>query len=263
MSNPSHNASDMRASAILFDLDGTVVQTREASWELFSETSRKFELGVNTPAQFFELFESNVFLSLARICNDPERTEAAKQHFMHLLRTRYHPRLIPGMANVISRLAEHATLAVISSNTIEAIRRILESDGIATCFAHVFSGDVEPSKAVAIRRFLTDPAYSIRRASYAYSEAEDARKVLDANEVFLVSDTVGDIREALDCGIRPIGVAWGMHSEAQLRDAGAERVALWPQELLAWLLPPDDESKTQEEGVHAPFGVCPQFKQVK
>jgi phosphoglycolate phosphatase len=32
-----------------------------------------------------------------------------------------------------------------------------------------------------------------------------------------------------------VGVAWGMHTERQLTEAGAERVALWPQELLAWL----------------------------
>jgi phosphoglycolate phosphatase len=227
----------MGLNAILFDLDGTVVQTREASWELFAETNRKFELGIDTQEQFFELFESNIFRSLTRVCPDPHRAEAAKLHFMQLLRTQYHPRLIPGMANVVRALAEHVTLAVISSNTIEAIRRVLESDGIATCFAHVFSGDVEPSKGQAIRRFLSDPAYAVRRSSPAYNEAESTRKTLNSHEVVLVTDTVGDVTEARECGIRAVGVAWGMHSEKQLKEAGAERVALWPQELLVWLLP--------------------------
>jgi phosphoglycolate phosphatase len=227
----------MTVSAILFDLDGTVVQTREASWALFAETNREYALGIDTREQFFQLFESNIFRSLARICPDPQRAEAAKQHFMQLLRTRYHPNVIPGMVNVIRALADQVTLAVISSNTIGAIRRVLESDGIATCFAHVFSGDVEPSKGEAIRRFLGDPAYAIRRSSPAYSEMRSAAMTLNSHEVVLVTDTVGDIIEARDCGIRAIGVAWGMHTEIQLMEAGAERVALWPQELLAWLLP--------------------------
>lgn len=241
MSNRPREYEHMSASAILFDLDGTVVQTREASWELFAETSKKYELGIDTPEQFFELFESNMFRSLARICPDATRAEAAKNHFMDLLRTRYHPQLIPGMANVIRALSERVTLAVISSNTIEAIRRVLESDGIATCFAHVFSGDVEPSKGQAIRRFLSDPAYAIRRSSPAYHETQFSERALNSHEVVLVTDTVGDIVEARGCGIRAIGVAWGMHSEAQLKEAGAERVALWPQELLAWLLPADGQ----------------------
>ncbi len=58
-----------------------------------------------------------------------------------------------------------------SSNAMAAIRRTLENSGVAHCFAHVFSGDVEPDKAVSIRRILGDPSYtSIRRCSPAYVE---------------------------------------------------------------------------------------------
>jgi len=62
---------------------------------------------------------------------------------------------------------------------------------------------------------------------------------LQAQEVVLVTDTVGDVAEAREAGVRAIGVTWGMHTEKQLLDAGAERVALWPQELVAWLRDPD------------------------
>jgi phosphoglycolate phosphatase len=50
-----------------------------------------------------------------------------------------------------------------------------------------------------------------------------------------VTDTVGDVIEAREAGVCAVGVAWGMHTERQLREAGAARVALWPQELVAWL----------------------------
>ena len=54
---------------------------------------------------------------------------------------------------------------------IEAIRRILVGAGIATCFSHVFSGDVEPKKTVSIRRFLGDQRYAAqRRCSPAYHD---------------------------------------------------------------------------------------------
>jgi len=229
--------------AILFDMDGTLVDTRAASWELFSETNLAFALGIDSREAFFRAFEGNFFESLARMCPDPQRAEAAKQHFMELLRTRYHPALIPGMTDVVRALAPHCTLAVISTNGIEAIRRILVDAGIATCISHVFSGDVEPRKSVSIRRFLGDQRYAAqRKCSPEYHDGQGDKAGLTSDDVVLVTDTVGDVVEAREAGIRAIGVAWGMHAERQLLSAGAERVALWPQELVAWLRPSDRDA---------------------
>ncbi len=222
--------------AILFDLDGTLVDTRAASWQLFAETNLAFALGIDSREAFFRAFEGNFFDSLAKMCPEPSRAEAVKAHFMELLRTRYNPALIPGMVDVVRALAPQCTLAVISTNCLEAIRRILVGAGIATCFSHVFSGDVEPRKSVSIRRFLGDQRYAAQRmCSPAYQDGDAVGGALAAHEVVLVTDTVGDVAEAREAGVRAIGVSWGMHSEQQLRDAGAERVALWPQELIAWL----------------------------
>ncbi len=224
--------------AILFDLDGTLVDTRAASWQLFAETNRAFALGIDSQQAFFKAFEGNFFDSLARLVPDPQRAAAAKAHFMELLRTRYHPAVIPGMVDVVRALAPQCTLAVLSTNGIEAIRRVLVSAGIATCFSHVFSGDVEPRKSASMRRFLADQRYATQRqCAPAYQDA-GVQDQLQAQEVVLVTDTVGDIAEAREAGVRAIGVSWGMHSEQQLLDAGAERVALWPQELVAWLRDP-------------------------
>jgi phosphoglycolate phosphatase len=224
--------------AILFDLDGTLVDTRAASWELFAETNRKFGLGVDTREAFFRIFEGNFFESLARLCADAAQAEAAKRHFMDLLRSRYQPALIPGMTDVVRALAPHCTLAVLSTNGIDIIRRILVEAGIATCFSHVFSGDVQPKKAASMRRFLGDQRYAAQRCcSPAYREEPVSAAALESTDVVLVTDTAGDVAEAKEVGIRAVGVAWGMHTERQLLEAGAERVALWPQELVAWLRP--------------------------
>jgi phosphoglycolate phosphatase len=229
--------------AILFDLDGTLVDTRAASWELFEQTNRAFALGIDSRDAFFRVFEGNFFESLARLCPDPQRAEAAKQHFMELLRTRYSPALIPGMSDVVRALAPHCTLALVSANGIETIRRILVNAGIATCFSHVFSGDVQPKKSASIRRFLGDQSYAAqRRCRPEYHDGPGDHTVLDAADVVLVTDTAGDVAEAREAGIRALGVAWGMHTERQLLDAGAEKVALWPQELVAWLRPADGDA---------------------
>jgi len=113
----------------------------------------------------------------------------------------------------------------------------LTEANIAHCFSHVFAGDVEADKRVSVRRFLSDQSYAVNRAcSPAYQE-NDRPAVPNCDEVILITDTVGDVKHAKECGIRVIGVAWGMHSEAQLLAAGAEMVAVWPQEIVAYLLP--------------------------
>ena len=224
--------------AILFDLDGTLVQTRAGMWELFAETNAAFALGIDSRDAFFRMLERNFWESLALLCPDPQRAEAVKQHFMELLRTRYRPELIPGMIDIVRALASHCTLAIISSNSIEVIRRILVDAGIATCFSHVFSGDLEPKKSDAMRRYLGNQRYAAQRLCVPeYHETGSKEAALDSADVVIVTDTVGDVAEAKEVGIRAIGVAWGMHSEQQLLSAGAEKVALWPQELVAWLRP--------------------------
>ncbi len=226
----------MATRMIVFDMDGTLVQARAAAWEVFQETAEKFDLPIRSAEQFFALFRTNFFAELDRLCL-AERVDAepVRQHFMTALRERYTPRLVPGMADVVKALAPHYALSVMSSNAMEAIRRTLETAGLASCFAHVFSADVDPSKAGHLRKILSDPAYAgVRACSAAY--VEDAAPP-SGEEVVLVTDTVGDVNEGVEAGVRVIGVAWGMHSEESLRAAGAEFVACWPQELISRLLP--------------------------
>ncbi|HJQ47147.1 MAG TPA: HAD hydrolase-like protein [Amycolatopsis sp.] len=224
------------ARAVIFDLDGTLVQTRVASWEIFSRINDRFDLGVDSPQKYYELFQGNVFASIRKLCRDEQHAAAVSEAFLALLRQDYTPALVPGVAEVVRTLAGHCTLAVMSSNAMQVLRRVLVDNGLAYCFAHVFGGDVTPDKRTAIATFLADSGSGFgRRCSADYDETG---RVLapDAASTVLVTDTAGDVRDALAAGIRVVGVAWGMHSADELTVAGAEFVALWPQELSAYLL---------------------------
>jgi phosphoglycolate phosphatase len=223
--------------AVLFDLDGTLVQTREASWRVFAKTNAALALGINTQAEFFQLLEDNMFHGLRKHCGDDRRASEAAKHFLDLLQREYNPDFVPGMADVVRALAGSCSLAVISSNSVATIRRILDREKLTHCFSHVFGGDVEEDKRACVRRFLSDRSYLVNRnCSPAYREDHEPAPP-NADQIVLITDTVGDVRHAIECGIRVIGVAWGMHTEKQLLDAGAEFVAVWPQELVARLLP--------------------------
>ncbi|MCB8914142.1 HAD family hydrolase [Rhodococcus rhodochrous] len=221
--------------AVIFDLDGTLVQTREASWRVFEKVSAAHGLGITTAEQFYELFSNNFFVSLHGLCRDDDHVRAVEEDFMRSLGADYKPLMIPGMADVVKALVPYATLAVLSSNSTEVIRRILRQNGLAYCFSHVFGGDVEPNKAKGIRRFLDDAAQGSGRLCQAFYDESAAERTVPANSTAIITDTVGDVEAALGAGIRAIGVAWGMHTEEQLIAAGAEFVAIWPQEILAYL----------------------------
>ena len=224
----------MATRTIVFDMDGTLVQTRAASWDVFQDTARKFELPIRSAEEFFELFRGTFFEGLKALCPDPALESAVREHFLQGLRDRYAPRFVPGMRDVVKTLAARYPLAVMSSNAMTAIRRILEEEGLAACFAHVFSGEVGASKEAHLRQILDEPSYgNTRHCSLSYSEEKQAV----ADDVVLITDTVGDVREGRSCGVRVIGVAWGMHGCDALRQAGAETVVMWPQELLTLLIP--------------------------
>lgn len=256
----------MSLRTVVFDMDGTLVQTRAASWEVFQETASHFELPVRSAEDFFALFQDNFFESLARVCPDQATADAVREHFMIGLKERYQPDFVPGMVDVIKALAPHFALAVMSSNSMDAIRRILQTAGVAQCFAHVFSAEVGTSKRRHLERVRDDPGYGgVRQCSPAYLEAASGERGHSSNgwlvnrqgsadftkfgidtshepaggdgDVVLITDTVGDIAEAKASGTRAIGVAWGMHSSAALLQSGAERVVYWPQEIVALLLP--------------------------
>ncbi|HEY2221298.1 HAD family hydrolase [Actinomycetospora sp.] len=234
--------------AVVFDLDGTLVQTRLASWEVFAPISHRFGLGIDTPEQYFELFRGNIFTSIRERCTDEEHAREATAEFLTALRSHYDPPLVPGMPAVVRRLASGCTLAVMSSNAMEVLRRVLVDNGLAYCFAHVFGGDVAPDKRTALRTFLADAGSGYgRRCSADYDEGGEATRP-DAGTTVLVTDTAGDVRDAVEVGVRVVGVSWGMHTAADLIEAGAEFVALWPQEVLSHLL--------GDEAAREPTGAC-------
>jgi phosphoglycolate phosphatase len=243
----------MNVQAVIFDLDGTLVQTRAASWAVFKAISDRFGLGVDSPEAYYALFTGNVFAAIRKLCRDDAHADDAHadevtQAFLEALRADYAPALVPGMARVIRTLAGHCTLAVMSSNAMQVLRRVLVEADLAYCFAHVFGGDVTRDKRAAIATFLADGGSGYGRRCLAdYDETGQAPSVSPGATV-LVTDTVGDVRDAVAEGIRVVGVAWGMHGAGELTEAGAEFVALWPEELAVYLL--GDTAAT------GPVGTC-------
>ena len=194
---------------ILFDLDGTLVQTREASWRVFEKVNRRFDLGVNSAEAFYALSEGNLFAGLREKCGDDARAKDVRDFFFDLLLSEYRPPVIPGMRSVVQNLAAEFPLSVVSSNAMGAIRHVLDDADLTQCFGHVFSGDVEPDKERAIQKVLCDPSYGLgRRGTPGYDETAGRH----SGDVVLITDTIGDVKAAIAAGALAYDAVRGLGS---------------------------------------------------
>ena len=123
--------------------------------------------------------------------------------------------LFAGIAEVLVRLAEAGwTLGVATGKSDRGLASCLAAHGLADHFVTLQTADRHPSK----------PHPAMLEAALVDAGAEPADAVM-------IGDTTFDMEMARAAGVRAIGVAWGYHTESELREAGAEHVVATPAEL--------------------------------
>ena len=129
--------------------------------------------------------------------------------------------LFDGIAAVLATLVEAGwVLGVATGKSDRGLAHVLAQHRIADRFVTLQTADRHPSKP--------DPAMLV--AAMAEAGAAPATTVM-------IGDTSFDMTMARAAGVRAIGVAWGYHSPAELRDAGADIVADRVADLGAAMVP--------------------------
>jgi phosphoglycolate phosphatase len=122
--------------------------------------------------------------------------------------------LQPGIAGVVAELAGRRRLAVATSKAKQLAEPILAALGLSEHFEVVEGPDqsnLHEDKTTTARRAL---------------------RKLGVKTAPLIGDTRFDIAAAGALGIRGVGVTWGIGTEAELREAGADAIVHEPPELL-------------------------------
>ena len=216
--------------AVLFDLDGTLVDTRHDLATSVNLALAEIGLPERRPAEIFgfigegarRLVERAIAPHTDRI--EPALAAWARHYDLHLL-DRSRP--FPGLAELLGRL--QGPLAVNTNKPGPMARRLLEGLGLAAHFAYVVGGgDVEAHKP--------DPAGAL---------AILARLGLPPEQAIYVGDSRVDVETAKRCGLRFVGVAWGLGGERELREAGAREIVP-DAEALERSLSPGNRSRPQE-----------------
>lgn len=191
---------------ILFDFDGVIVNSCQMSLEINQEWVSDI-----TYSEIQDWADGNVY-------NKKLRDNFDDSYFTHYFE-QYSKRvvqLVPveGMDRVISDLdLQGYKLIIVSSADENSIKSFLEKHDLAKYFTEILGKHFNPSKVEKIKIVLDK--YKIKKT-----------------ETLLVTDSVGDVKEAHEVGIKAIGVIWGLHERERLGKNGVDFVAETPNMIL-------------------------------
>jgi len=204
--------------AVLFDLDGTILDTNELIIQSFLHA-----LQGALPEGFGR---EQIITHMGQTLADQLRMFSRQEDIgvYHAAYRDYNDRmhdgmvsLFPGVADTVGRLRRHGIkLGVVTTKARRSTERALRMFGLYE---------------------LMDAVITLDDVEHAKPHPEPVLKALAAMEAeamhaCMVGDSVVDMESALRAGAIPVGVAWSLKGEAVLRQAGAAHVLASMEQLL-------------------------------
>ncbi|GHV03074.1 hydrolase [Campylobacterota bacterium] len=201
MSNSLQNPA-----TVLFDLDGTLIDSTTAIVESFGVSFSHFNTPVPKSDAIVRLIGNPLSVMFATLGVENGRVEAFiaryKEHYRSVCLEKTH--LIGGAKEALKTLAPHAAIGVVTTKTSRFSREILAHLGVAECIETIVGfDDVQNPKP--------DPEPILLALKRMERGAENA---------YMVGDTPIDIAAAQNAQITPIAVLSGYASRAELEPFG-------------------------------------------
>lgn len=195
----------MKNKVVIFDFDGVIVDSMQLSYSINKNMMPDLEY-----EEWQSWFEGNLYKKIRKEhANDDSQDtffEKYNEGVVNLLP-------IEGMSDVVRKLAEKFTLVIISSSTEKSITEFLEKYDLNNCFQDILGRETHRAKVDKFHIILEK--YGIK-----------------PNETLIITDTIGDIKEANEVGVRSLGVIWGVHNAERLKEANPHFIATKPSEVV-------------------------------
>ncbi len=189
---------------VLVDFDGVLVPTFPLFCKILENQHPERQF---TPADIRAHLDRNFYDSPLSQGRDMSDFFAAKELGLQKLKP------VAGIRGVIATLAHQYSLVVVSSSESLLIESYLSAHDMDQEFEAILGCDVDTSKTKKIRHILEEYG-------------------TDAENAVMVTDTTGDIHEALAAGVQSIAVSWGFHTRDALVGANPRAVVDDPQALV-------------------------------
>ncbi|MFJ3948416.1 HAD family hydrolase [Streptomyces griseoaurantiacus] len=240
MTPMSDSLPDWSPQAVVFDCDGTLMDT-ERHWQ--DARNRAFrEFGLLPPPGFAERAKGVHYLDCGRLMaaetNKPDLaadlTAALLTHFLSLVAE--DPLTMPGAGELVRLLSGRLPLAVASNCPLEVVEESLERAGLRRHFRHVVVPTVMPGEPLTAEQPGNGvPRQVVRPKPCPDVYAEAARLCGVPPEAALaVEDSLTGVESARRAGLRVLGVGRVPH-DGDTGHADAWTPALNSPEVLTWV----------------------------
>lgn len=212
----------MEKRYILFDLDGTLTDSQQGIFNAVEYALRHYGITVEDKNFLRPFLGPPLSDSMMKYCGfDRQRAEEA----VELFREYYHAggmfenQVYPGVEQLLSRLrARDCRLYVATSKPEATAREILAHFGLDSYFSFIGGATMDDSrvkKGDVIRYVL------------------ETCKIRDLEQALMVGDRKHDILGAKENGLESVGVLYGYGSREELVKAGADVLAVHPEDILS------------------------------
>lgn len=208
----------------VFDLDGTLTDSIE---DLADATNYGLEQ-LGFPAHDYEEYKHFVGNGAKKLCfralpqDEKEYTEELHRLFREYYGKHYldKTRLYDGIGAVLGELQKNGVILAVATNkpqdfAVKIINALLPEINFVKVLGGCEDRPKKPDPAV-IKEILAD--------------------IPDCGEVFMTGDSDVDIMTAKNAGIASIGCEWGFRGRSELENAGADRIAAVPSDILKYIL---------------------------
>ena len=206
---------------IVFDLDGTLLDTLDDLWSAVNAALKKFNLPLREKDEVRNFVGNGIVKLMQRAVgyNHPDfegiLTEFKRYYAEHCA-DKTQP--YDGIMSTLKELKnKNIRLAVLSNKADFAVKRLAEE-----YFKGIFDAAVGENEAAGIRK---KPAPD---SLFAVMEQFNVAK----EKTLYVGDSEVDIQTAANAGVACLSVTWGFKDEAFLLENGATRLAHSPYEIL-------------------------------
>lgn len=210
---------------ILFDFDGVLADTLDDMIKFAQEVCDELDVcHVVTPHDLNSL----EIMSLAAYGRQLEVPEYLLDEFVSRTLKRFMEKKTPadvfrGLDHVVRRLSENNVIAIITGNSAQNVRFFLAEHSLDRHVRAIFGVDLPGSKPEKIS--------SAKRLFAA-----------DDGNVFMVGDSLSDIRAAKVTSVKSIAVSWGHQSAERLICAEPDFLVHSPRELLELITKIENQS---------------------
>jgi phosphoglycolate phosphatase len=211
----------MKYGLIVFDWDGTIIDSAATIAECIRDSARDMKLPVPTPEQASHVIGLGLHDSLRLAVPELQShqyPEFVAHYRRHFLAREDSMALFEGMKELLGELNRMHLLAIATGKSRRGLDRALAATGVGPLFTASRCADETNPKP--------HPAMLI--------ELMDELR-LSKNQILMVGDTSHDLEMARAAEVDSVAVTYGAHPEQGLRACGPKGCVASVKELKAWL----------------------------